>query len=148
MSNETQHENDVAVAAAAALLGGGATLNAWSLMFGLTALLALFSTEFSWPSHILFAGSVAAGLIQAYFALRCTIDAALFSRLGGEPDRYERLDALLTAWKLSESRQSRTLQERIRAALDLSRQQRKLFYVQLAIFVVGATILLILRQGA
>jgi hypothetical protein len=142
MSNEIQHDNDVAVAAAAALLGGGTTVNAWSLMFGLTALLALLSTEFSWPSHILFAGSVAAGLIQAYFALRCAIDAALFRRLGGELERYERLDALLTAWRLSESRQSRTLQERIRAALDLSRQQRRFFYMQLATFVVGATILL------
>jgi hypothetical protein len=142
MSNETGRDDDIAAATAAALLGGGTTVNAWSLMFGLVALLVSLSGSASWASAC-FAASVGAGLVQAYFALRCSIDAALFRRLGGERDRYERLDALLTAWGLTKSRPARPLQERIGAALALSRRQRILFYLQLATFAAGATIFLV-----
>jgi hypothetical protein len=141
MNNETERDDDIAATTAAALLGSGVTVNAWSLMFGLAALWVLLPAAASWPSAWL-AVSVGAGLVQAYFALRCSVDAALFRRLGGEPGRYERLDVLLSDWGLTRSRQPRPLRARIQAALTLSQRQRTFFYVQLATFVVGATMLL------
>ena len=143
MNNETDRD-DISTATAAALLGGGGIINAWSLMFGLAALIVLLSGAVLW-SRAWFAVSVGAGLVQAYFALRCSIDAALFSRLGGDLARYERLDVLLSDWGLTGSRQPRPLHDRIRAALSLSRRQRTFFYLQLAAFVVGATMLLMQR---
>ncbi len=143
MSNQADRD-DVAAATAAALLGAGSTVNAWSLMLGLAASWALLSAAVSWSSGC-FAASVVAGLVQAYFALRCSIDAALFRRLGGQLDHYERLDTLLSAWGLVRSHQPgthqpRPLHDRIQAALALSRRQRTCFYLQLAMFVVGAAV--------
>ena len=68
----------------AALLGTvSRVLNGWAMVFAIAALLILGLHPFSLAANAGLAASIAAALLQTYFAARCAFDAAIFARLGG-----------------------------------------------------------------
>src|SRR5687768_3995296 len=115
MSKEISRADEaVAAHAAGALLNTGPqVVNGWSMLLALVAMLTLASAEVL--AAIFLLGSVVMGLVQAYFALRCRFDAALFARLGGETADYSRLDTVLAAWGMrAQTSDVRSVDQRIR----------------------------------
>ncbi|MBX9401697.1 hypothetical protein K4L06_10270 [Lysobacter sp. BMK333-48F3] len=116
--------------AMAALLAQGRWLRAISLLL-LAAALAGWWLSTAWLSDVVLLGSIAAGLAQAYYALRVDFDARLLQALadtapaGEDPaDAARRLDAGLIGLRLlPAARAGRDWDARWRGALGLLRRQ-------------------------
>lgn len=84
-------------------------------------------------SGILLGVSLAAWMVETWFAVRVAIDRSLFRTLSQFPtDGADWLDALLVDWKLAKITASRTMADRTRGALHLWRMQSTALAVQLA----------------
>ena len=82
--------------------------------------------------------SLAAWLVESWFAVRVAIDRSLFRTLAANPqDGADWLDALLVDWKLIKAAKSRSMADRSRGALGLWRMQAAALSVQLAALAVG-----------
>jgi hypothetical protein len=139
MSREISNADEaVAARAAGALLGAAPpVVNGWSMLLALAAMLTLVPAKGLAAMCLL--GSVVIGLMQAYFAIRCRFDAALFARLDGAAADYARLDAVLAAWGMrAGTGEARSVDQRVRGALRLWRLQRTAFALQLAALLAGA----------
>lgn len=132
-------DDSITAAVGAALLdAGGRLLNAWSMIFALTATLIMGLQPVGIFAGAGLAASVIAALVQMYFAVRCAFDAAVFSRLGGEFVRYTRFDQLLMGWGLrDETIAVRRVDERVRCAVVLLRRQMYSLCIQMVLFVAG-----------
>jgi hypothetical protein len=132
--NETNDEQLTATISAAFLRSMGNVLNNWSMLLALAAILIIGLKA----NSIFLLASVIVALIQAYFAARCAFDAAIFADLGGEITQYAGFDRLLTRWKLrGENVASRSLDERVRAAIGLLCWQAGSFCGQIILLGVG-----------
>ena len=95
---------------------------------------------------ILLAVSLAAWLVESWFAVRVAIDRSLFRTLAAHPaDGADWLDALLVDWKLVKAAKSRSMSDRSRGALRLWRMQAAALTVQLA--ALAAAIVLRVVNG-
>lgn len=80
-------------------------------------------------------------VVESWFAVRVAIDRSLFHTLAEDPDHgASRLDALLVDWNLVKAPKSRSMADRIRGALRLSRMQSAALVLQLA--ALGAAMML------
>ena len=89
-------------------------------------------------SGVLLVVSLAAWLVESWFAVRVAIDRSLFRTLAANPqDGADWLDALLVDWKLVKAATSRSMTDRSRGALRLWRMQAVALTVQLATLAAG-----------
>jgi hypothetical protein len=95
---------------------------------------------------VLLGVSLAAWLLESWFAVRVAIDRSLFHSLAGEPaDGADWLDALLVDWKLLKRAQSRSMPDRSRGALQLLRLQVAALAVQLAALALALVLHVVTR---
>jgi len=88
--------------------------------------------------------SLAAWLVQTWFAVRVAIDRSLFQTLSQHPaDGADWLDELLVEWKLVKSTPNRSMADRVQGALGLWRSQSAALAFQLAVLCGG----LVFRAG-
>lgn len=137
------------LAAKAALLDQGRTLDALSRLLtvlALGALLAIPLLELSFPEAqwTLF-GAVAAGLVQLLLALRVGFDAALFRELARTPvgDKLDLKgldDALSTLRLVRSGKAGRPLEPRLAGARKLLRLQMLALVVQLVLMLAAVVI--------
>ncbi|HVK55101.1 MAG TPA: hypothetical protein VM532_08750 [Burkholderiales bacterium] len=114
-------------------------LNGWSMVLGLAAVLMLVLHPVGFYPALALISSFAAGMAQAYFAVRCAFDAAVFKQLGGEAARYIQFDRVLSAWGMrSQSATTESLDRRVFGARRLLRWQGYAFGLQALLFGVGA----------
>lgn len=132
-------DSSVAADAGAALLGSGSrVLNGWSMLFALPAVLVVGLQPVGPVAVVALTASLIAALAQAYFALRCAFDAAVFERLQGDPARYIAFDRVLAVWGMRPGNvASRSVDERVRGAMRLLRWQARSFFLQLVLLVIG-----------
>jgi hypothetical protein len=89
-------------------------------------------------SGVLLVVSLAAWLVESWFAVRVAIDRSLFRTLASYPqDGADWLDALLVDWNLVKAATSRSMADRSRGALRLWRMQAAALTVQLATLAAG-----------
>jgi hypothetical protein len=90
--------------------------------------------------------SLAAWLVESWFAVRVAIDRSLFRTLAANPqDGADWLDALLLDWKLIPAAKSRSMQDRSRGALRLWRMQAAALTVQLLAMLAGIVLRMVNR---
>ncbi len=123
----------------AAFLGSiGKSLNQWSMLSALAAIMILGLKQDSDYIKLFLADSLLMALLQGYFAARCAFDAAVFAALGGEPRHYQGFDQTLTRWKMrSASTVTRSLNERVQGARRLLRWQAVCFFIQIMLLAAG-----------
>ena len=71
-----------------------------------------------------------------WFAVRVAIDASLFRALTGSED-LQKLDALLSRWRLVKQPKDRGIEDRSRGALRLWRRQATVLTLQLSALLAG-----------
>ena len=120
------NDDIIAKTTAAFLNSFSKTINQWSMVFVLAALILLGLKQLN---YFLIA-SVIFGLLQAYFAARCSFDRLIFQTLLGDLKHYQVFDTILNDWKLSKNTTERPLNQRIYGALKLLKQQGISFMVQ------------------
>jgi len=142
MNEESATDKAVMAATGAALLAAaGRSMNVWSVVFGIAAILLNLLPPTLMASTLLLAASMLVALAQAIFAVRCAFDAALFASFGGNDAHYQCFDQLLFTWGLNPSPTvTRSLQERVAGARRLLRSQLLCLLAQMALFAVGAGI--------
>jgi hypothetical protein len=93
------------------------------------------------PVSILLGLSLAAFVVQTWFAVRVAIDRSLFQALANGEDRAKRMDVLLVDWKLVKTVMAdRSMGDRSRGALALWRKQSTALAIQL--LALGGAIIL------
>jgi hypothetical protein len=107
------------------------------MLFALAAVLILGLKHYN---HFL-AASLIVALFQAILAARFAFDATIFNALIiGDEINHQIFDYVLTHWRLRKaSNSTRSLNERMRGALGLLRQQAISFIIQTVLLVIGLT---------
>lgn len=141
-------EDRMLTASGTALCAASATLDRWSRTLSAIAILALFLAT-PRPTSILLAFAVtgAAGLVQAFYAIRLAFDGPIFAAWhqgGNIAAAMESFDAVLVRCGLSGKRPPhRELADRVRGTRRLLHAQFTFFALQVA-SGLGGTIAMIL----
>lgn len=128
-------DNTLTANTAAAFLSSiSKILNHWSMLSALAALLILGLKQ----GNVFLAASLLTALFQAWFAVRCAFDAAMFAVLGSDATHYESFDRILTRWQLHGAiTVTRSLDERVKGAIRLLRWQAVSFFVQILLLAMA-----------
>jgi hypothetical protein len=139
-------EHEIARSATAAVLSTGAPVCRASLVLAVVALAgAGLAPALPQPVRVLLGGSLALGLVQAWYALRVAIDARLFA-LPGLAANLGSLDRILERLRGASPPACRGFAERSGAALRLWRRQVIVAFLQAGCLLAAAAWLLAARQ--
>jgi len=88
--------------------------------------------------RLLFAASMLCWLTGCWFAVRVSIDTALFRQLAGESEcSWRRLDELLIDWRFRRTAEDRCVGDRQRSAVALWRGQAVTLAIQLVVLTAA-----------